>query len=103
MSVEAEKVIRVLNFDGKSDDFNMWERKFLAQAKIRGYEVILSGDLSGVSADKQKEMNDAAYGGLILACVDTVSFNIVDTSVSRSYPKGDAKLALDNLRDKFKP
>ena len=38
-----------------------------------------------------------------LACVDAVGFNIVDTSVLRTYSKGDAKLAMDNLRDKFKP
>ena len=87
MSVDAEKTIRILNFDGKTDDYSKWERKFLAQAKIRGYVAILTGTLGSLEPkEKVLEMNDAAYGGLILACMDDVSFNIVDTSVSQKYP-----------------
>ena len=50
----------------------------------------------------QKEMNYAAYRGMILTCIDKVRFNMVYTSVSRMYPKGDDKLAMDNIQYKFK-
>ena len=100
---DSEKTIRIIGFDGNTDNYNMWERKLLAQARIKGYHKIF-GTLSGnESQDDLNTWNDQGFGGLTLAMEDAVSFNLVDTSTSKEYPEGDAKLALQNLREKYKP
>ena len=38
-----ERSIRVLPFSGKSSDWKIWSRKFLARANRRGYKNILLG------------------------------------------------------------
>ena len=43
MSDQDEKVIRVLNFSGKQDDWDMWSRKFLAMAYRKKYQGVLTG------------------------------------------------------------
>ena len=102
MDSNGERTIRVLTFDGKRDGFNMWARKFMAQSKMKGYEKSLTADFDGSETKEEiVKMNDAAYSALILACLDQVSFNIMDTCKSTKYLEGDANKAWKSLMEHF--
>ena len=110
-------MIRVLQFSGKESEWNMWSKKFLATARKRGYKSILENkeklpdasediDVStaeGLAKTKVREANENAYTDLMLACVDDISFGIVEMSVTVEQPEGDARLAWKRLYDKYEP
>ena len=100
---DSKKIIRIIGFDGDTDKYNMCKRIFLAQARVNGYHKIFGTLSENESQNYLSSCNDQGFGGLILAMEDTVSFNLVDTRILRAYPEGDAKLALHNLRKKYKP
>ena len=39
----SETAIKVIFFSGKDRDWSMWEEKFLAKSKKKGYKEILTG------------------------------------------------------------
>ena len=68
MDTSGERTIRVLAYDSQKDDFNMWSRKFMAQATVKGYKKALTADFDGSESKEELEkMNESVYGGLILA------------------------------------
>ena len=52
---------------------------------------------------KGRNANDKAYNDLILACVSEIGFAIVDESVTKELPDGDAELAWRELQRRFEP
>ena len=48
-----------------------------------------------------REANEAAFADLTLSCQVDVSFGIVTRSTTKELPEGDAKLAWDNLKQRF--
>ena len=111
-----ENTIRILSFNDKPEEFRMWIRKFLSQAQKKGYRDVLQGKGSAVPPHNQtldpqdpneallikaRNANDDAYMALILACDGPISFGAVERATTIDLPDGDAKLALDNLYDRF--
>jgi hypothetical protein len=113
----TEKSYHVIPFDGKDDSWRMWSKKFLARAQMRGYKNILLGKVdvpphdevfTGTAAEKAtKEAlragNDKAYNDLLLACESDICFNLVDEAQTSDLPEGDARLAWNNLVNKYEP
>ena len=111
----TEKMIRIIPFSGKEEDWRMWSRKFLARAKMREYKEILTGsekapaaslviDESTDAGKKQKLnkiANKKAYNDLLLSCKDEISFGAVDEATTTSLPDGDAYQAWMNLKARF--
>ena len=108
------KSIKVLLFTEKSD-WNIWSKKFLASAHIKGYKDILvkpKGEPMEVEEDdKAKEArlqiremhNDNAYNDLIMSFDDAVNFALVDEAKSDEFPEGDAEKAWKNLLNRHEP
>ena len=46
-----ERSIRVISFSGKKTDWDMWEEKFLARARRRGFKQVLVTDPDTIPAD----------------------------------------------------
>ena len=112
MSDEGDKAIRVIPFDGEQKSWRMWSRKFLARADLRGYKGLLLGlekppKHDELTTDKEKiklrAYNKLAYGELLLACQDEVSFGAVDEAITEELPGGDAAKAWANLVAKYEP
>ena len=93
--------IRVIPFSGKSEDWNRWSKTFLATATAKGYREVLKPSNPAKKADS--ELNVQMYNDLILSCQEEIIFGIVDESVSKDFPDGDARLAWKNLQDKYEP
>jgi hypothetical protein len=112
-----EKAIRVLTFDGKDKNWNMWSKKFLARANYRKYKDILTKDglkvpkwnedlgdtAEGKKKESLREANQKAYDELILAMYDETCFNLVDEARTDDLPDGDARMAWNALEEKFRP
>ena len=112
MSITNEKSIRTIQFSGKTKDWKMWSKKFLALSGKREYKAILSGttkppsdsEILDLSTDAGKtklaarKANDNAYHDLVLANQTKIAFNIVDKSVSTYLPGEDAFMAWENLK-----
>jgi gag-polypeptide of LTR copia-type len=107
---------QVFKFSGRQADFDMWSKKFLAYAHIKGFKSAyvtphkksekevtdkLSKSKEQVELSKeelaQSLANDQAYQLLILVIEDAVSFEAVDSAKSIHYPEGDAHLAWSKL------
>ena len=115
MSATNERSIRTIQFSGKTKDWRMWSKKFLALSGKREYKDILLGtvspppdsDVLDLSTDAGKaklaarKANDNAYHDLILANQTKVAFNIIDKSISTDLPNGDAFAAWKNLTSKY--
>ena len=114
---DNEKTIKIIEFRGKSNEFKMWHKKFLARASLKGYKLALLGkinipkhdeELSGNSDSVKKKIkarkaNNMAYSDLRLCMIDEVSFGIVAESVTEELPDGSAAVAWKNLVDKYQP
>ena len=76
-----DKLIQVIAFDGKLSEWPIWEEKFMARARRRGYKEILLGTAT-VPKDSEKinltatdgkektilkKLNELAYEELILS------------------------------------
>ena len=83
----SETTIRVIPFNGKREQWNMWIKKFLARAKRCGYKGIIDGE--DMNKEKKVKLNDEAYADLILAMSCKVAFGYVDEAVSNNFPEGD--------------
>ena len=115
MSATNEKSIRTIQFSGKTKDWRMWSKQFLALSGKREYKGILLGtvkppkdsDILDTTTDDGKakltarKANDNAYHDLVLANQTKVAFNIVDKSVSADLPDGDAFSAWESLKAKY--
>ena len=121
--------VRIPSFDGKRDDYIIWECKFRARARFYGYARILSGnnkvikktDYEAILAkaettrtDEEKsnkeiyENNTLGYDHLILAIDGTTragknAFYLVVQAKTTDLPDGDLKLAYDHLKSKYSP
>ena len=102
MSDQDEKAIRVLNFSGKQDDWDMWSRKFLAMAYRKKYQGVLtgktlipkeSGILTNEDEKKAAEANTRAYSDLMLSCSDMITFGIVESAITNDNPNRDSTMA----------
>ena len=87
-SEDPQKMIRVVVFSGRDEDWNRWSKTFLAIEMARGLQEVIKLD----DPDEPQELkdNDKVYSDLMLACQQDVVFGIVDDSVSETYPEGDA-------------
>ena len=125
MSDSQEKSIRVIEFSGKSSDWKIWSRKFLARANRKGYKKLLLGEATIPSetgytnslgksdaTDKklveQWELNELAFEELLLSINGTtkagkIAFNLVDNCVTSDQPEGNCKIAWDRLVHKYAP
>ena len=123
MSTKREdkiETIRVLKFSGAKEDWSVWEEKFLARAKGKGYRDVLKGkttvpDDSHVideSTDagklelKARQANENAYEDLILSIDgDTregrIAFGIVKGCKTKELPDGNAELAWTRLTNRY--
>ena len=87
----------------------------MAAATPRGFNSVLTAEelkvpkQSKVPKETDKELlklckaNDKAYCELILACHGDISFGIVEKSVTKDLPNGDANLAWNSLKHKDDP
>ena len=117
-SKDVETSIKVIQFSGKSKDWPVWEEKFLARSKRKGFRDLLLGkveipkstealDASDKERSKIRELNDLAYSELILSFADSdagnVAFQYVRNSKSKDYEDGNVQVAWAALRTKFAP
>ena len=107
-----EKAIRILTFSGKKEDWVMWSDKFMAKSMMKGYNEVLDGTIivpedkttnPTTSKKEAMKMNKMAYNKLILACTDKIAFGIVKNAKTEELKKGNAKLAWDRLKTRYKP
>ena len=98
-----EKVIRIIAFSGKKNDWRQWSHTFMAVANKRGYKDYVDGTkkISSTTTDNEKGNNIAAYIDMLLSMLDYVSFRLVDESTTSVYPDGDAFMAWSKLQQKF--
>ena len=116
-----EKPIRVIVFNGKQQEWTVWEEKFLARANKKGYKKLLvnsdeiapaDGDIidetteEGKRLKRLREANEGAYEDLILSIDGTtaagrVAFSLVRLAKTAKHPDGDAKLAWARLQNKY--
>ena len=109
--VAEPKAIRIIAFSGKQEDWQKWKRQFTAVATGRGYKAILYGNEVPLAEDvvldpaadmdwiQIRNSNTQAYGDLVLACTDDVSFEIIDGSTTDELPSGDVALVFRILRN----
>ena len=112
---EDTKAIWLIIFGDKKKNYRAWAKKFLAAAKLRGYGNVHTADdpkipkhnkiLKDTDKDllKLRKANEKAYCELILACHGEISFGIVEKSVTKDLPDGDANLAWKSLKRRFDP
>ena len=114
---EHEKSIRIITFSGKKEDWCIWEEKFLARARRKGYKKILKGtetapkdsetiDETTTELIRLQEANENAYEDLILSIntktkAGEVAFAIIKGCKTADYSDGNAFLAWTRLSDKF--
>ena len=77
---EVIKTIRVIEFSGKDEDWNRWSKTFKAMSVTKGYNEVLTLKAGGGTQDA--DQNIMAYGDLLLACQEDLSFGIVDVEKS---------------------
>ena len=117
MSDEKERTIRILPFSGKKEHWAVWEEKFLARAKRKGFKDMLLGKGNKAPKDSVdtdtspelqalKEANDLAFEELILS-IDgktkegRVAFSLVKGCKNSDYADGSAYLAWTRLTKKY--
>jgi len=120
MSSTEDKAIRVITFDGKKTNWNVWEEKFLARARRKGFKSLLLGKeippnddedydestKEGQKKAKLKDKNITAYEELILSIDGTtkqgkVAFNLVKGAKTKNLSEGNAHLAWTRLTSKY--
>ena len=103
-----EKSEKNLTVDSENDYWDMWSMQHLATATMLDIDEIYTEDfdLTQMNSDQLKSQTKnikKAYGMLVIACKDKVSFGLVKYSKSRDFPCGDAKLTWSKLENKFDP
>ena len=99
----SEKLIRIVAFTGKRNDWRQWSKKFLAVAEKREYRSILevNPDKLDIKINAKKKMNSLAYNDLLLAMTEDVSFGLIDEATRSTYPEGDARKAWGKLMQRY--
>ena len=126
----GEQTLKVILFDGKKKNWDVWEEKFLARAQRKGYKKVIDGSAVIPSDDvnlepevgddeakrieknklqENKELNALAYSDIMLS-IDTdkaggrVAFNIIKGSKDPDkYKDGNVKIAYERLKKKYCP
>ena len=127
MTKSEIKSICVLEFNGKTSDWEGWSEKFKARAKRKGYKDLLLGKKNSPTDSEYQqalavspetptsketivlaELNEEAYEDIILS-IDhgtkqgKVAFSLIKNCKSSDYPEGNCKLAWDRLVAKYAP
>ena len=119
------KSIRVIEFSGRTIDWEGWSEKFLARAKRKGYKKLLVGTestptVSEYAAAEGKsgavrekvvragDKNEEAFEDIILSINHTtkegkVAFSLVKNCKTTDFPEGNCKSAWDRLVAKYAP
>jgi hypothetical protein len=122
MTESEERAIKVITFSGNPKHWSVWEEKFMARAKRKGFKDLLLGkvDIPKTSdvlnaeeaGDKKKlrikDLNELAFEELILSVEgDTkygrVAFQLIKNCKSKDYEDGNAAQAWKRLSEKFSP
>ena len=113
----SDKAIRVLEFDGKETSWTMWQAKYQARARTKGWIKVLLGketppkfdkviDIStalGKTEEKLCEVNEQGYSDLLLSMEDEIAFGLVDEAKTNDQPDGDLHTAWKALVAKYQP
>jgi len=122
MSYNNDKAFQVINFNGKQLNWPIWEEKFLACDRRKGYKDILLGKVevpidstlidastpAGKEQAKMRKLNDVAFEELILS-VNTsegtgkVVFKLIKGCKTADLKDGNSKLAWTRFCNKFAP
>lgn len=121
------KSIRVLEFSGKTSEWEGWSEKFKARAKRKGYKDLLLGKKAIPTDSEYKQaisvspetstsketivlaqLNEEAYEEIILSIDHStkqgkVAFSLIKNCKTSDYPEGNCKLAWDRLVAKYAP
>ena len=86
--MSEEKSVKSILFDSKNDDWDMWSMQHLDTAAMLDINKIYTkdADVTKMNSDKLQEYTKKmkkAYGMLVIACKDKVSFSIVKSSKSK--------------------
>ena len=120
MSENNKRSIRIIPFNGKQENWSMWEEKFLARAKRKGYKNILlakevapkdsvaidTSTSAGKEQMRKRDANELAFEELILSIegkskAGRVAFALVKGCKTNDYEDGDAGLAWKRLTQKY--
>ena len=74
-SKEVIKTNRVIKFSRKDKDWNRWSKTFKAMSVTKWYHEVLVPKAGASTQDK--DQNTFAYGDLLIACQEDLSFGIV--------------------------
>jgi gag-polypeptide of LTR copia-type len=119
----GETSIRVVVFNGKTEQWDSWKEKFLVKAAIKGYEGLILGDDKAPSTHDNKgvkktnlteeekklaEMNKKGFGDLILSIncstnAGLIAFAMVKGSKTKEFPSGNLFNAFQRLKSKYEP
>ena len=115
----SETSIKVVMFNGEKWEWTTWIEKFLARGMAKGYYEVVAGEVTIPTASEdptkltseQKKIlkkNIEAYGDLVLSMNTStaggrVAFNIIKSSKTDEYPKGNAAVAMAHLKRKYEP
>ena len=111
MSGYSKKTIRIVQFSGKKDDWQMWSKQFLALSGKKKYKEVLTSKTTvpaaatsidvtatgGVEKQKDCDDNKTAYHNLVLSNPNKIAFNIINNATTTDLPNGDAALDWRNL------
>ena len=98
----TDKAIRVLAFTGKKNDWTMWEAKYKARARTKGWLNIMDGSVVAPDATAtltaqadidKRDKNDEGYSDLLLSMNEEISFGLVNEAKTNELPDGDLALA----------
>ena len=110
MTEDREKTTRILPFSGKKEHWAVWEEKFLARAKRKGYKDILLGkkeapkdsDTYDTSNDAGKELqrrrdaNELGFEELILSIDGKTKVGKVASSLVKEAKTQTMLMAMQN-------
>jgi hypothetical protein len=117
-------IIKVIPFNGKSEEWPTWSEKFLAKARRYGFKDLFLGKVKvprtdedyDVESEEEKkltiaaDMNELAYTEQILLIDDKtssgkVAFNLVKGCKNKDYADANANesMALERLKNMFEP
>ena len=113
--MSEEKSIKVIQFSGKHEDWNVWKEKFLAKANRKGFKEVLLGEVEipkdSITTNEAKEikkLNVFGFEELIMSMKgDTpegkVAFTLVKNCKSDDYKSGNVAEAFESLMERYEP
>ena len=90
----------------------MWSLRYEAKLELQGWMYVLDGD-EKVPKDEEiidakdlaklemKRINKMIFADLLLSCMDEISFGCIAAAKTNDHPKGNAKLAWKNLKERY--